>query len=78
MGREYLFVRAGVYNEAAFAGLDHVLDTAASYGIRVIFTMADYWLGVDSFKTVSHRTCMGAPAHMLPARCMQLRGGYVQ
>ena len=43
---------AGGYNEVAFAGLDAVLDAAAQYGIRVIMTMADYWLGVDSYKSV--------------------------
>lgn len=43
---------AGVYNEKAFAGLDSVIDTAAQYGIRLIMTMADYWLSVDSFNNV--------------------------
>ncbi|KAK9802579.1 hypothetical protein WJX73_007058 [Symbiochloris irregularis] len=40
---------AGVYDERAFAGLDSVLDTAAQYGVRLIMTMSDYWLSVDSF-----------------------------
>ena len=43
---------AGVYNETAFVGLDYVLDTASSYGVRVLFTMSDYWLSVDSFRNV--------------------------
>lgn len=47
-----MHVSAGVYNERAFKGLDTVLDVAAQYGIRLIMTMSDYWLSVDSFDNV--------------------------
>lgn len=50
----------GKYNERAFKGLDHVLDSAGRNGIRVILTIADNWPSnmtlkgtADSKQTVS-------------------------
>ena len=39
---------AGVYNEQAFAAMDHILNEASKYGIRLILTLADNWSPVDS------------------------------
>jgi Cellulase (glycosyl hydrolase family 5) len=33
----------GEYNEAAFAKLDYIVDSARRHGIRVILTMTNYW-----------------------------------
>lgn len=63
-----------MYNESAFYGLDYVLDTAATYGVRVLFTMADYWLGVDSFKSVRTFILAASAARLrMPHQCVQRR-----
>lgn len=43
---------SGVYNEHAFAALDHILNEASKYGIRLILTLADNWSPVDSKQQV--------------------------
>ncbi len=44
---------AGLYNETAFRGLDFVLDQAAQYGVKVMFTLANNWKTFDSKYNVS-------------------------
>ena len=39
---------AGLYNETAFRGLDFVLDQAAQFGVKVMFTLANNWKTFDS------------------------------
>ena len=46
-------MNAGLYNETAFRGLDFVLDQAAQYGVKVMFTLANNWKTFDSKYNVS-------------------------
>ncbi|KAK9814994.1 hypothetical protein WJX73_004261 [Symbiochloris irregularis] len=40
--------KPGVYNEHAFAALDHILNEASKYGIRLILPLTDNWSASDS------------------------------
>ena len=48
---------AGIYNETAFRGLDFVLDQAAQYGVKVMFTLANNWKTFDSKYNVRSPPC---------------------
>ncbi len=41
-------IAAGIYNETAFRGLDFVLDQAAQFGVKVMFTLTNNWKTFDS------------------------------
>lgn len=64
----------GKYNERAFQGLDHVIDSAGRNGVKVLLTLADNWPSNLSISGTadSKQTVMYRPFPSLLCRCLKL------
>lgn len=52
-----MLLRAGVYNETVFKGIDYILDQMADQGIRVIIAFIDYWKQTDGVQQARSAAC---------------------